>query len=59
MKIGFKVVKFLMTNVLFEVSNNKRAVCFELHNYVYQNYFQLENYVFTEWVECTNAGCKK
>ena len=38
-----------------EISNNECAVCFGL----YQDDLSSTGKLLTEWVECTNAGCKK
>ena len=38
-----------------EISNNECAVCFGL----YQDDLSSTGKLMTEWVECTNAGCKK
>ena len=38
-----------------EISNNECAVCFGL----YQDDLSSTGKLLNEWVECTNAGCKK
>ena len=38
-----------------EISNNESAVCFGL----YQDDLLSTGKLLTEWVECTNASCKK
>ena len=41
-----------------EILNNECAVCFGLYS-IYQDDLSSTGKLLTEWVECTNAGCKK